>query len=162
DGNGIELAQTVTDDGGEFRFSADFTADGIYFVATRYDNVIYVGIPFHPPGPPEGEYVVLVGDPSMGLQLGGPLPEEAMLPDRPADLPLAGIAFAVLTLAGFLTLAWRDGARGNWRRDVLRLAELEEAYADGQDDTVPEAERDLYEKRRQQLWEQLLRRTGAG
>lgn len=159
DGSGAELASTVTNADGVFTFEADFTRDGIYFVATRYDNTIYVGAPFRAPGlPPEVEYVVAVGDPSMGLPLAGPLPEEMMGP--PEELPLAGIGLFAFAIAAFIAAAWRGGLRGDWRLAAIRLAELEEAYA-AQADQMPAHERELYERRRAELWERLRRRAGV-
>ena len=161
DGSGEELATAVTDSAGVFEFTAEFSEQGLYFVATRFDNTIYVGAPFQAPGPPEGDYVVLVGDPSTGLPLGGPLPEAATVPGGPpTGLPFAGIGLAAFALVSFLTLSWRNGPRGRWQAVAVQLAELDEAYA-AQGDTVPAHERELYEQRRKELWNRLLRRTGA-
>jgi hypothetical protein len=64
---GFTIAETVSGDGGAFELRAQATMDttGVYFVAARYDDELYIGPPFRPGDPLAADQVIQVGIPSM-------------------------------------------------------------------------------------------------
>lgn len=153
---GVELGTAVTDSAGRFSFEGEFVDEGVYFVATRYEGSLYVGAPFRAPGPPDAEYVVVVGT-EVGLvpSLGDAPP----LPPPPDGVPWVAVAFAAITVATFIAVQ-RAGARNRtWRALAVELAELEEGQgARGREGGAPV--HDQLAKRRAELWERLRAATG--
>jgi hypothetical protein len=64
---GFTIAETISGEGGAFELRAQATADtmGVYFVAARYDDELYIGPPFRPGDPMAADQVIQVGIPSM-------------------------------------------------------------------------------------------------
>jgi hypothetical protein len=74
---GFTIAESISGDGGAFELRAQATMDtmGVYFVAARYDDELYIGPPFRPGDPTAADQVIQVGIPSMSAT--------AMMSDAP-------------------------------------------------------------------------------
>jgi hypothetical protein len=81
---GFTIAETTSGDEGAFELRAPASPDttGVYFVAARYEEELYIGPPFRPGDPMAADQVIQVGIPSqsatamMGEPL-GPMPAQS-------------------------------------------------------------------------------------
>jgi hypothetical protein len=64
---GFTIAETLSGEGGAFELRAAATTDttGVYFVAARYDDELYIGPPFRPGDSMAADQVIQVGIPAM-------------------------------------------------------------------------------------------------
>lgn len=171
DGSGAMLDQTVTDSAGRFQFNVTMSGDSaVYFAATRIDDNLFVGPPIKD-ALPAGEYVIDVGPNAQAIPMGSVgTPGAGQLasgPEAGADagggygygwmgllaLVVAGVLIGILTWSRRPHLSVLERQRSR----LVRLAALEEDYADRRDTLGPEQRAD-YEARRNELRNELLGR----
>lgn len=170
DGSGEMLDQTVTDSAGQFQFQLTLTPgdSSVYFAATRIGDNLFVGPPIKGELP-VGEYVLDVGPNAEAIPLGqAGLPGGGELPSGPEEGSSGGYGYGWLGLLALVAagaiigiVTWsrrpRLSAVEQQRSRLVRLAALEEDYADRLD-TLDPAERADYEGRRNELRNELLGR----
>lgn len=152
---GTTVAETETDEEGRFTLAAPATMDttGVFFVAARYENELYIGDPFRA-GEQAAEPTLHVGIP--GMSATAMLREaEAQMPfpaGRPATTPSWLLflvpALGVSGVALYLLVPRRRIAAE--RTLYIRIAELDERM-----DTAPEGQRDSLREERTRLIERL-------
>jgi hypothetical protein len=152
---GATIAEAVSGEAGRFELRAPATTDtvGVYFVAARYDEELYIGPPFRPLVDPETEHVIQVGIPSMSAtaMMQDPLGGMGM-PQRQSRsrtwllvlIPLVGVAGVIV-----YALLSRSAIPGE-RRLLIRVAELDERM-----EAAPEGQRDSLREERARLMAQL-------
>lgn len=150
-GSGNSLAQATTDSTGHFRLdlSSEPSADGVYFVATRYHEELYVGQPFKPPFPENQEFTLQVGVPGTGITDAG-MAVNSGSPSAPVSRPPRRWLLALIPVLGLLAitayLLSRRPRLSSRRQLLIEIAELDEEHAaagEGSDET--------YRRQRQQL-----------
>jgi hypothetical protein len=152
---GSTIAEAVSGEEGRFELRAPAAIDtvGVYFVAARYDEELYIGPPFRPMEDPGLEHVIQVGIPSMSAtaMMQDPLGGMGM-PQRQSRsrnwllilIPLVGVAGVIV-----YALLSRSAIPGE-RRLLIRVAELDERM-----ETAPEGQRDSLREERGRLMAQL-------
>ncbi|MEJ2218405.1 MAG: hypothetical protein P8099_17515 [Gemmatimonadota bacterium] len=171
DGSGSMLDQTVTDSTGRFQFQVTMSGDSaVYFAATRMDDNLFVG-PAMKSALPAGEYVIDVGPNAeaipMGAAGGGNAPVAGELASGPEAGGGGGYGYGWLGLLALVVvgaaigvITWsrrpRLSVAEQQRSRLVRLASLEEEYADRDD--LDSAERARYEEQRTGLRDELLGR----
>lgn len=129
---GATIAETVSGEDGRFELRTPATADttGVYFVAARYDEELYIGPPFRPTDPLAAEQVIQVGIPSMSATSlladdgAGAMPVGRGPPQSRAWLllivPLLGVTGVVIYMVS-------SGRRiPRYRALLIQVAELDE------------------------------------
>jgi hypothetical protein len=127
---GFTIAETVSGDGGAFELRAQATVDtmGVYFVAARYDDELYIGPPFRPGDPMAADQVIQVGIPSMSAtaMMGdapmGPMParQDTSRTWLLLIIPLVG----VLGVAAYVLIPRKSIPED--RSLLIRVAEIDE------------------------------------
>jgi hypothetical protein len=152
---GFTIAEAISGEEGRFELSAPATTDttGVYFVAARYDEELYIGPPFRPAEDAGGEQLIQVGVPAMSataMMEGGGMQGFGMPAQQQSRnwlliiVPLLGVG-AVIVYA----LASRNSIPRE-RRLLIRVAELDERM-----DSAPPGQRDSLLEERAQLMAQL-------
>lgn len=145
---GTQLARSVTAEDGRFtlQYQPPGDADGVFFVAARYDGRVYVGPMLRPPFRDVRDYVMQVGVPGVGdveaFSRTRPDPSQGSFATPPATSAFSsgqgfapGAVFVTMMLTAAITigalLAVRGTGPSRWRRALIGLAELDEAGVDG-------------------------------
>jgi hypothetical protein len=128
---GFTIAETQSAEDGAFELRAPMTADttGVYFVAARHDEELYIGPPFRPGDPMMAEQVIQVGNPAMSATAmmgdggAGPMPGQPQDTSRTWLLVLVPL-LGVLGVAAY-ALYPRNAVSGE-RALLIRVAEIDE------------------------------------
>jgi hypothetical protein len=152
---GATIAETVSGDEGAFELRAPTPTDtmGVYFVAARYEDELYIGPPFRPGDPMAADQVIQVGIPSMSAtaMMGdapiGPMPQ-------PQGDSRNWLLLLIVPLMGVLGVAAyalypRTSIPEN-RALLIRVAEIDEEM-----ETATGTELDELREERQELMAQL-------
>lgn len=152
---GATIAEATSGENGTFELRAQATTDtsGVYFVAARYDEELYIGPPFRPTEEPGAEQIIQVGIPSMsatammgeggGMGMGMP-PQQQSRNWLLILVPLIGVA-------GVIVYALLSRNRiPEERRLLIRVAELDERL-----ETAPAGQRESLLAEREELMAQL-------
>lgn len=163
---GAMITRDTSDAEGAFalRVPGESDPQAVFFVATRYQDELYIGQPFRAI-PPGAEYVVTVGAGGVTANALAGAAAQGAAGSASAAAPAAsgGIDTAVRwLLAGILGLVgvgvlvfaamrwWADHRRRGRRELLIRVARLDESYAD-RVASLPAAEADSYRSERAAL-----------
>ncbi len=153
---GARVGADTTDSRGGFTISANETVDtgAVYFAAARADGKLYVGPFVHLPVDAASPYTLVVGGTPVSFDT--PLPDAgtgaagatAATASAPASSPAPLIA-ALLTIAAVIALLRlaRSGRPPARRRDLIRLAVLDEEAAEAALSSEQRRERDRITER---------------
>jgi hypothetical protein len=155
---GFTIAEAASGEDGRFELRSPPPTDttGIYFVAARYDEELYIGPPFRPWEDAGAEQVIQVGVPAMSatavMEQGGGAMGGMGMPGRPAQtrnwvlilVPLIGVAGVIV-----YALVSRNSIPQE-RRLLIRVAELDERM-----ESAPAGQRESLREQRAELMAQL-------
>jgi hypothetical protein len=152
---GFTIAETQSGADGAFELRAPATTDttGVYFVAARYDEELYIGPPFRPGDPMMADQVIQVGIPSMSATAmmgdGGIGP----MPGQPQEQSRTWLLVVVPLLGVLAVAAYALYPRNSIPEDrslLIRVAEIDEEM-----ETATGADLEELQEERRELLAQL-------